>query len=453
MTCSLSNFCDVHANPLLPSAALQLEDVEKEVAFLSQNSIDAFVIKDGHLAVRSTWERFCYNWGFGHPADDVNMREYLQKIHDFCESKIWLHSGRDWSHLTQLFYFKVVAKVKHGLFDRTWISKRMQNHLSPELAVLRKEKMARGSYRTPADVLAIKVAKARLAADLGVGPLRSKKGVTGALVYVDLKGKELGIFKPVKEREEFLSTLRHLWRASWGFDSQTFYCRKGGKVPDLYSEISASAVDNFLKYRLTPPTDQVTLQGRIGSFMVWVHNSKHPSRYKIPAEGINERELERFQKFAIEDYLIGNLDRHSDNWLLQLKNGHLDGITAIDNANAFTEKNPADHTRWARWVTFWIRRQQYQWRHFPLANLPFSEESREEMRKLTPVTVDSIIAQLRFQLPPTDDRDAFLSEEMIEKLRQRACVLRKAAEQSDFNPRQLAALYSDTSIQAFLEKA
>ena len=77
--------------------------------------------------------------------------------------------------------------------------------------------------------------------------------------------------------------------------------------------------------------------------MVWAPQCQTSYQLRcVPLDTFREDELERFQKFVIEDYIIGNLDRHRDNWLWQEDEGHLAGIIAIDNANAFLERNPAD---------------------------------------------------------------------------------------------------------------
>ena len=85
----------------------------------------------------------------------------------------------------------------------------MQNYLSARLAELRAQKQNRRFCDTPTHQLARKVAKAVLAVRLGVlPPEKVKKGVTGALIYTDLNGKELGIFKPV--RQDILGFCRHI---------------------------------------------------------------------------------------------------------------------------------------------------------------------------------------------------------------------------------------------------
>ncbi len=74
--------------------------------------------------------------------------------------------------------------------------------------------------------------------------------------------------------------------------------------------------------------------------------------------GFKTEEIEMFQLFATLDYLMGNMDRHTENWLVKLDaTGQLVGIVVIDNGNSPPERHLSDDPRRAAF----IKHRQYEW--------------------------------------------------------------------------------------------
>lgn len=141
---------------------------------------------------------------------------------------------------------------------------------------------------------------------------------------------------------------------------------------------------------------------------------------------------------AILDYLIGDLDGHEENWLVKIgaKGCLIEDLRKIDNANSFIQRNPH-----RSYVT---DSKQYAWSEWRIAENRFTEESRDLMHRLTEDAIDSVILQIREELP------GFLDTPIMQLFRQRAEVLRTIANFDKSNPRALGKLQTDEEIQTFL---
>ncbi|HEY5235483.1 MAG TPA: hypothetical protein VIJ14_04835, partial [Rhabdochlamydiaceae bacterium] len=97
---------------------------------------------------------------------------------------------------------------------------------------------------------------------------------------------------------------------------------------------------------------------------------------------------EEFERFVVIDFIVGNLDRHFANWMINDKNE----IKAIDNGYAMPHKHT--ETR---------RTNQHLWKILPQAQVPFGE------------TAQKIIAQLRKQNVTQDLADRGLITDIQRK--------------------------------------
>lgn len=322
---------------------------------------------------------------------------------------------------------------------------------------------------SPAERVAVRVAEARLVSALGVGPKKTEGGATGSITYEGFDGKRIGIFKPKQENMNTKRKVEHSVKKMIGWNRQVFHCRNQGKIPAMYSEISASVADSYFGTNLVPATRFAKLNDLEGSFMIWSDNHKEAVDYKslklkeasAPLASAPEKTKEtvEFQKMVVFDYLIGNLDRHNKNWIIQQDSkGTISSVKAIDNANAFLTSNPTSGGE-----DRIVRQKQYAWKSFPLAEKPFvlkDPEIKEIFNKLKDENcVDILIDQLRTELlkhNSGDEVNAFLSPEMREHLEQRIEVLKKletcAPADYPITPQFLASLSTDEAINIFLEK-
>lgn len=84
---------------------------------------------------------------------------------------------------------------------------------------------------------------------------------------------------------------------------------------------------------------------------------------------VSDATLTELQKFWIFDFLIGNLDRHGENWFLLLDKAtkEIRSIRGIDQGAAFYWKHPD---------TFLAQRNQYRWDRIEHAGEPFTDEAK-----------------------------------------------------------------------------
>lgn len=340
------------------------------------------------------------------------------------------------------------------------ISKELENFLSPALAAKRKKKSQSSSEEKTKTVkeketekLARRVERARLAIALGVGA-KANKGATGTLLLYSLKGKLIGVHKPTHrhtplktrlfDKIKTLSPLGQLHHLSPRDDAQS------------KAEVAAYLTDQFFGFDLLPSSTMVELGGRAGAFQSAINlksratdpksEAYHEAREHLDElskrESFDEGELSLFQRFAIEDYLIGNLDCHSENWVVQVIEGKITDLRALDKANSFPMKNPEKAER---------IKNQYAWKSAKIAEAPYTNKVRTFItEKLKEDEIENYIKHLNEKLPNFLDEGS--RGKMATLLRQRAAVLRKAATEKDFSPAKLAELKTTEDINAFLKK-
>jgi hypothetical protein len=131
------------------------------------------------------------------------------------------------------------------------------------------------------------------------------------------------------------------------------------------------------------------------------------------------------QKFWIFDFLIGNLDRHGDNWFIiyKKKSKEIASIKGIDQGAAFYWKHPENHV---------AKRNQYKWQHLPLAKEPFTEESKiliEQILNAEPELIDAC----KFFM------DGEKSDEVVNTLKDRLNTLKLILDTKINSPHELGA--------------
>lgn len=320
---------------------------------------------------------------------------------------------------------------------------------------------------SPSQQVAVRIAEARLVSALGNGAQKAPGGATGSITYQGFDGKRILLFKPKLENVTTKRKIEHAAKGFFNINRQVAYCRDQGKIPAMYSEISASVADNYFGTNLVPATRFAKIDGQQGSVMVWSDNHREAADHVISmkktvkTEEITDEErtteLVKFQKMVLFDYLIGNLDRHDKNWLVQQdKKGLITSVKAIDNANAFLTSNPTEGRK-----DFVVRQKQYAWKSFPLAMQGFKMDDPEIQKffiKLNqPNCVGDLVSELRNELLKNnspDEVDQFLTHDMLLRLQERVEVLKKLQKCSNLDypvaPHFLATLSTQNAIDKFL---
>ena len=194
-----------------------------------------------------------------------------------------------------------------------------------------------------------------------------------------------------------------------------------------------------------------TINGQQGAFMGFIEGYEEASKgskgEKSYIESLEERaskgllepeEIDAFQKMAVFDYLIGNLDRHEENWFVKTEDGRLSDIKAIDNANSFLKINPGSTTKVGN---------QYKWKNLPIAEQQLTETTKAFIRR--ELTVDKI-RNFVASIDLTSEL-AFLDQDMNHLLIKRLSVLITSAKMEKTpTTRDLGMLITDQAIDDFI---
>lgn len=277
---------------------------------------------------------------------------------------------------------------------------------------------------------------------------RSEKGVTGTTLIFDYRedGTErlMGVFKPDGAYAPFSVKLGNIFRRFFG---QHSLLKKPLDLPA--AENVAYEASKFFNLISVPPSSLIEVgevrgvfQLAAQTFVKTLDNEQRKSNeinlsdaasllepssptncLNSPRIKANQAVLEAFQEFAIHDFLIGNLDCHDENWLVELTNNR-SFFVGIDKANSFLVSNPG---------TWGIGSEnQYMWKKTPLARVPFTEKMRAKMREMTPQKVDQFLKLVKKSHPE------FLEPSMEYLLRERANAIREIAEINGATPADLA---------------
>jgi len=335
------------------------------------------------------------------------------------------------------FYSKGLSKWDRNLFNRAQLDQRILGILSRNLGA---------SFVAPLGSVSIHEAclmerarkKAELALKLGILPILNK-GCHGSLIYLDLEGRPIGVFKKEQPLPTFRNKMWELIRTVMGlFKTQDTFTQS----EKAHAEVAASLADRIFGIGgLVPLTRLVTINGRRGSLMLWQSGLKEAALFNThhkPDTG----ELFLFQLMVLYDYLLGNLDRHLENWLVGTKSmNKLQRLAMIDNGNAFPQEHPTEGVR-----DYFGRQKMYQWKQHSWAKYSFDERIYARMRALSPEAIDSFIDMMRKILP--EGGREFLTEKRIQKLQERASLLTSLGKNQNpgFSPARLGETYSSRAI-------
>ena len=110
------------------------------------------------------------------------------------------------------------------------------------------------------------------------------------------------------------------------------------------NEVAASIIDDEMGLEMTAKCERVEIEGMAGSFSEWINDDAQPAKAIIGGEDATEdqfnRGVEQLRKadgiddMLAYDTLIGNTDRHLDNWMV--KDGK---VKLIDNGMCMAKNN------------------------------------------------------------------------------------------------------------------
>lgn len=350
-------------------------------------------------------------------------------------------------------FFNKIAKLKNNPFQsnldknaqKFLLSKEIQNILSPELSNFRKlrseTKKVSSGKSNEAFRLKKKIAKAKLAIQLGVG-VKENAGTTGSVCLFSINGKPLGIFKASLEHASWSIKIKHYIKR-WTYGQSRHL--SAHPAAQAKTEVIAAKLDRKCGFNLTPYSDFVEIAGKNGAFLEFLDGYKEAKEILTEfgkKETYSPEEIDLFQKMTIYDYLIGNLDRHEENWFVKYNQNGSKAITelrCIDNSNSFIKSNPT--------IKF-LMKNQYKWKNEKIAQIPFSDTTKAFIKEnVTFYKIKQFIADVKADLKLND----LLEPEMLDNLKKRLEILQKLPQLSfPHTPEQLGQLTTDHDINSCL---
>lgn len=278
-------------------------------------------------------------------------------------------------------------------------------------------------------------------------PIRNK-GSYGSIIYRDRRGKPYGIFKSIDAHFSFGKKAKSKALDLMRFTGQEGYLplSQMRQVGAMISERATYLLDRAFHADSVPKTEIIYAQGHKGSFQHFVHGYKEAQEVDLPSE-MSEKELTRYQKFVIIDYILGNLDRKEDNWMVKMSEDgkHILDIKMIDNANCF----PRGHLP-ATYLPDGSKWNQYAWKGLDLSAHPLTPKAMSFINSLSDPKINALIRTWKEDLGPEYFEEFFGGDEgeAIKALRDRIHVVRKFKEQSKSNPRNVSELASYNTYES-----
>jgi len=290
--------------------------------------------------------------------------------------------------------------------------------------------------------------KIQEAVEKGFGPL-GNKGWSGSRIYRDSMGKNIGIFKAETQSYSIIKMIKLVVLYIFGVRDQYGYLPvpENDSYANMISERASYLLDKALGTHSIPETEIITVAGTRGSFQHFLQSYEEAESCELP-DGSNEKSLDIFQRFAILDFILGNLDRKLDNWMVKLDQNtkEFDAIGAIDNANCF----PRGHlpaiiqpiagvqlpfsTGDSRVISLNLaQKSQYKWKNLPIAQRNLTAASKNLIDSLTDEKIKEIVKMWNNDLGEGDFNTFFGGEDgdSIKAFKDRIAVLKKFKESED----------------------
>jgi hypothetical protein len=249
----------------------------------------------------------------------------------------------------------------------------------------------------------------------------SGKGFHGSVFLEDDNGEELGVWKPEEKR----SIGDH-------FRQKGLLLSEGVKDPLAVGEEAAYLLSEKLGFTgFVPKTAFISSQGKAlagadakGSFQEFggdfaVATIAVASRLDNPNTSPTEKETILFQKMASLDFILGNVDRHAENWMVKTDlEGQITKIILIDNGSSIPRKYT---TGGMDYFTKMAAHNQYNWATFISSDKPFDQEVSDFIKGIDEKALDDVFNYL------DSDHPGYLSQSMKRGVQERLRILKKAA--------------------------
>ncbi len=336
-------------------------------------------------------------------------------------------------------FFDKISSLPVEIFDRCALlgnKVALQKVLSPELAKLMNEQDQKPTLKD--DVhhqLNIAIAKAKLSIRLGHGA-EGAGGCNGAVKIKSLEGKYVGVFKP-KPHLKWYQVSEHLKK----YFGQARLLNHKDDMGQQFAEVAGFQFDEIMGFKLAPAATMAELKNQDGVFLAFLDGYKPLAKCEEELEkrnGFQSKEKVMWQKMCIYNFLVGNMDPHSENIFVKMQNSQLQEIRMIDHGNCFIEQNPGTGAPIGN---------QGHWGNYKISDARFEPEVLEFIR--THLTEDKLDAFVR----SVGGRDKFWTIKMDQLQRARLDALRHGVLSGEIkSPRELSKLHTSKDIAKYAFK-
>lgn len=352
----------------------------------------------------------------------------------------------------QKLFFKTLSPLSPKIFDRSAISDSVEEILMPSLqgakAALKTVKEQKESSKKLQRLITrlhyqVQLRSVKLAIKLGIDLKLIPGGSSGVYLGRNRNGDRVLAFKPDDEgpygpnNPKWKTRVRNSIQGCLGFKRTSLQGH-----PESQAEIWASQVDRYLGLDVVPTTKRVTFESaafrgakkKSGSAQLWVNQATEAAAHAASFRGLFYWPCRRrvpvstkeFENLVILDFVTGNQDRDTDNWLIK-RNGK---VVAFDNGLAFPHLHPRN------WMS---TRKQYMWSGLLLAERRFSASTTKLITKKlgSEKALEKLFATVKG-----------LTEKQKARMKDRIAVLKHYAT-SRKTIRQLAAIKTPDHFAAF----
>lgn len=126
------------------------------------------------------------------------------------------------------------------------------------------------------------------------------------------------------------------WEESEGLNPTRAIFKGSATIQNPHAEVLAGQIDKILGFGIVPDCEYASL-GMDGSISRWIDHANTPESTTIiggmqPSEAMTPRQKRDFVRMLIFDAVIGNSDRHGNNWIVD---EGADRLWAIDHGAGF----------------------------------------------------------------------------------------------------------------------
>jgi hypothetical protein len=198
---------------------------------------------------------------------------------------------------------------------------------------------------------------------------------------------------------------------------------------EIYNEYVGSRLSSFFNFKMAPQAKMVGQNEVVIEFLEGYRDLKSLQHF-IERETFSEKEIELWQLMSLYNFILGNLDPHSENIFVKIDaENHLVDIKMIDFGNSMIQSNPEFRG---------LEGYQGAWGQFNIANIPFTPKVKEFVQTLSLAKLDQFIEEIAKDRPTywTPKMKTLLRERMqlvVEHLPESPTALSKIHTQADFD--------------------